>query len=183
MRPGCNSLAAARLTYDTEAAAVWLDPPVEDGRPAQQVCSIHAGTLTAPLGWTVTDRRLIGVGCVEQPQTSNVEPAPSPFIEARRAARAARVPTESPAPTRVMEPLEEETPEQEPVLVQEGGRPATPAPAARSNPDPAPDKGASDPPKADTKARGKLLERAFEWTGPQHSVLTTGHDHRPRRND
>jgi hypothetical protein len=147
MRPGCDRPAAARLTYSTAEAAVWLDRPLEDGQPAQQVCSIHAATLTAPLGWTVTDRRLVGVGPVDAPlQPPIVEEEVSPFTE---------------APAAVVEPTH--------TGVEEAVEPAESA--SRMTP------------KADTKSKGKLLERAFEWTGPQHSVLTTGHDHRPRRQD
>lgn len=137
MRPGCDRPAAARLTYDTEAAAVWLDPPIEDGQPAQQVCGIHAGTLTAPLGWTVTDRRMVGVG-------DHAEPACAPVVD------------------------RDVSPVVETVLAAS---------------DQAPEQSAPERPKADTGSRGKLLERAFEWTGPQHSVLTTGHGHRRNRRD
>jgi hypothetical protein len=57
MRPGCDRPVAARLTFDPVGCAVWLDPPVLDEEPVQLVCSIHAATLTVPLGWSVTDRR------------------------------------------------------------------------------------------------------------------------------
>lgn len=194
MRPGCDRAAAARLSYDTEAAAVWLDLPLDDGQPAQQVCSIHAASLTAPLGWTVTDRRSMAVGRADAPARSPiVETEVSPFTEARRAARSSNV-TEAPTPSDDESadapgvPVAVSDPTQ--VGATEASGKEAPDDEALDNKTPdketpdneAPDKVAASP-KAGTKSKGKLLERAFEWTGPQHSVLTTGHDHRPRRRD
>lgn len=165
MRPGCDRPAAARLSYDTAAAAVWLDRPLDDGQPAQQVCSVHAATLTAPLGWTVTDRRLVAVGHVDAPvQTPIGEGEVSPFTEAA-----------------VVEQTQPDVEQTQPGP-EEAAESAEPVSQASASQPPA-DTGASDSPKVDAKSKGKLLERAFEWTGPQHSVLTTGHDHRPRRRD
>ena len=197
MRPGCDRPAAARLTYDTEAAAVWLDRPVPDSEPAQQVCSVHAATLTAPLGWTVTDRRLMAVGPVGD--------SAHPSLSERGSATGARL-LGSPA-----EPALSEAPPSE-------GAPEEPAPVgsqpserSRSGPAEAPETAEVDQPAAvldqpaavsdqsavaeDTppakpkspkaapgrKDRPKLLDRAFEWTGPQHSVLTTERSRRVDR--
>ncbi len=301
MRPGCDRPAAARLTYDTDAAAVWLDRPVEDGQPAQQVCSVHAATLTAPLGWTVTDRRLLAVGSPEpgaersgrspgdwatqpparsteeqparvsaasspgslSPVTSSPEPAAqrsvpstgspvvgepvSPFRSDRQqepdvdpdmqpAARASE-PCESDAAVVVARPgvpmagvsgktsggdhrraplsdpdsadhdraghgsadhgsADHDTPDRDRAghdesaeRSDEPGRNRKTTGVEPGERDDRPSRsrspGRKDPDgrTAKTGSRGKLLDRAFEWTGPQHSVLTTGHDHRPRRRD
>jgi len=58
MRPGCDRPVAAQLTVDPSALAVWIDRAGDGGGMAQQVCVEHAATLTAPLGWSITDRRL-----------------------------------------------------------------------------------------------------------------------------
>ncbi len=200
MRPGCDRLAAARLTYDTAAGAVWLDPPVDDGQPAQQVCDVHAATLTAPLGWTMTDRRFIEVGASRYSLSPPViEGEVSPFAQARRAAR-----SEEPG-TFTQQTLEipDDGSAQSPTGVAAVGAPGSEAPRSEVPESHAPETDApeteapgpeaprvegpeSEVPPADepevgeapgkpgTKPRGKLLDRAFEWTGPQHSVLTTG---------
>jgi len=36
---------------------VWLDELTADPEPVQEVCEFHAERLTAPRGWTVSDRR------------------------------------------------------------------------------------------------------------------------------
>ncbi|MCB9387215.1 MAG: DUF3499 family protein [Microthrixaceae bacterium] len=210
MRPGCDRPAAARLTYDTEAAAVWLDRPVPDSEPAQQVCSVHAATLTAPLGWTVTDRRLMAVGPVGD--------SAHPSLSERGSATGARLLGSPAEPARSEAPPSEGAPE-EPAPV--GSRPSD---RSRSGPAEAPETaevdqpaavldqpaavldqpaavldkpaavdqpaGAEDTPPAKPKSpkaapgrkdRPKLLDRAFEWTGPQHSVLTTERSRRVDR--
>lgn len=128
MRPGCDRPVAASLTYDTQAVAVWLDRSEDAGELAQHVCSVHAATLTAPLGWTVTDRRLVAVAPAD-------DSAPAPPA----------------APDPVLEADESDAPE---------------ASTATASPE--------DPDLLRGRPKGKLLDRAFEWTGPQHSVLTTG---------
>jgi hypothetical protein len=48
------------FTYD--GAEVWLDDlsaPLRS-EPGIELCSRHADTKTAPVGWTLTDRRLAG---------------------------------------------------------------------------------------------------------------------------
>ncbi|MEZ5350113.1 MAG: DUF3499 family protein [Microthrixaceae bacterium] len=197
MRPGCDRPAAARLTYDTEAAAVWLDRPVPDSEPAQQVCSVHAATLTAPLGWTVTDRRLMAVGPVGD--------SAHPSLSERGSATGARL-LGSPAEPALSEAPPSEGAPEEPAPV--GSRPSE---RSRSGPAEAPETAEVDQPAAvlnqpaavsdqsavaeDTppakpkspkaapgrKDRPKLLDRAFEWTGPQHSVLTTERSRRVDR--
>lgn len=184
MRPGCDRPAAARLTYDTEAAAVWLDRPLDDGQPAQQVCSVHAATLTAPLGWTVTDRRLVAVGYPEASlQPPILEGGVSPFTEERPTARS------SAEPDAPVTPDEEQAgvPESPAAIVESTATRTVEAarPSARSQVVETEHREGESPAaeSAEPKSRGKLLERAFEWTGPQHSVLTTGYGRRPRRRD
>lgn len=161
MRPGCDRPVAACLTYDTEVAAVWLDRPVTDGEPAQQVCSVHAATLTAPLGWTVTDRRLLAVG-----SRSAADVAESSASSAEPERRTDEIELDEIVPDGV------ERREVEPVPI-EANEPHEDAAAASNE--------ASGNGLPAAKPAGKLLDRAFAWTGPQHSVLTTGHDHRPQR--
>lgn len=104
MRPGCDRLVAARLTFDPVGCAVWLDPPVDDDEPAQQVCSIHAATLTVPVDWTVTDRRFGAVGSADPPESRAVsarsvpraDPAPSDADGGTDAARGADAPGADP---------------------------------------------------------------------------------------
>ena len=197
MRPGCDRPAAARLTYDTEAAAVWLDRPVPDSEPAQQVCSVHAATLTAPLGWTVTDRRLMAVGPVGD--------SAHPSLSERGSATGARL-LGSPAEPALSEAPPSEGAPEEPAPV--GSQPSErsrsgpaedpetaevePAAAVLDQPAAVSDQpaGAEDTPPAKPKSpkaapgrkdRPKLLDRAFEWTGPQHSVLTTERSRRVDR--
>ncbi|MFV0317584.1 MAG: DUF3499 family protein [Microthrixaceae bacterium] len=198
MRPGCDRTAAARLTYDTEVAAVWLDRPDPDSEPAQQVCSVHAATLTAPLGWTVTDRRMMAVG------PSNDE-APRPSSDGVDTGAGELGATLEPlgrddsagGVVEHLEPVASEdegrlplsgldAPSDEPL----GGR--SEVPAAQLD-DPTRDHSPASEPKesgtggssgrSGSKGRQKLLDRAFEWTGPQHSVLTTDRVvHPPRPN-
>jgi len=165
MRPGCDRPVAARLTYDTVACAVWLDGPVADDEPSQQVCSVHAATLTAPLGWTVTDRRLA---------TVVAEPPVGPPVGA---AAASSPPTLEAVPERAPEAAAVPAPSTE----------SAAAPVAAAAPaEPA----ADDQPAAKVVRRSRagaerprLLDRAFEWTGPQHSVLTQKPDDEPSAGD
>ena len=134
MRPGCDRRATACLTYDADRSEVWLQDPRADDEPAQVVCSLHAETLTVPLGWTVTDRRSSAMGAV----------VPVPAQEPASQASA------EPEPAPVHEPRPEAEPETENSPVADVTTPKRPKPNKNS-----------------------LLDRAFEWTGPQHSVLTT----------
>lgn len=153
VRPGCDRPAAARLTYDTVAGAVWLERPIDGDEPAQQVCSVHAATLTVPLGWTVTDRRSL----------------PEPQRAGRGESAVAEDPPAEDPPAEAPSPAEEPTSAEElspdtPAAAEEPrptrGKPEAGEPAARARRKPA-------------RANGSnLLDRAFEWTGPQRSVLT-----------
>jgi hypothetical protein len=47
------------MSYDYNARQVWVDPlavPIEPGA-AYAFCTAHAGRLTPPVGWTLSDRR------------------------------------------------------------------------------------------------------------------------------
>ena len=57
-RPGCDTVAAAKLTYDYARRTVWLDPfegELEVG--AWGMCAAHADGLRVPVGWARDDRR------------------------------------------------------------------------------------------------------------------------------
>lgn len=58
-RPGCQSPAAAWLTYDYGAQRVWLDDAgAGDGGNRWALCASHATGLRAPKGWAQVDRRV-----------------------------------------------------------------------------------------------------------------------------
>ncbi len=181
MRPGCDRLVAARLTFDPVGRAVWLDPPAESGEPVQQVCSIHAATLTVPLGWTVTDRRFESVGAPapadprsDGPRLRAVED-PLAVAPLERVAREP-VPVEA-VPT---EPDAAEPVPVEPVASVEPERSVSPPVPSLAEPsDAAPEEPGTEASPAvvvrrrrTDRQRPGLLDRAFGWTGPQRSVLT-----------
>ncbi|MDJ0770508.1 MAG: DUF3499 family protein [Ilumatobacter sp.] len=57
-RTGCSDDAAVTLTYQYALAQVWLDHLSAERDPhGYDLCSRHAGRLTAPQGWHVRDRR------------------------------------------------------------------------------------------------------------------------------
>jgi hypothetical protein len=56
-RLGCNSVAAATFTFDTDELVVWLDAPADDGARAGELCERHVEQLTPPQGWRLSDRR------------------------------------------------------------------------------------------------------------------------------
>jgi hypothetical protein len=171
MRPGCDREVAARLTFDPVGCAVWLDPPVAGDEPVQQVCSIHAATLTVPVGWTVTDRRFDAASSDAAAPRRLPEPvAPSEPVEPPEAvAPVAEAPSEpvepSVAPPTPVEPavVERSTPEQ-PIAERPAGArtgDAPPAVVVRRRRD---------------DRRPSLLDRALRSSGPQHSVLTHQQD-------
>ena len=45
------------MSFDSDMLEVWLDELTPDPEPVQEVCEFHAERLTAPRGWTVSDRR------------------------------------------------------------------------------------------------------------------------------
>ena len=51
----CSDDAAARMSYDYEAAKVWLDDRLRGH--GHVLCSSHADRFTPPVGWVVIDRR------------------------------------------------------------------------------------------------------------------------------
>ena len=181
MRPGCDRLVAARLTFDPVGCAVWLDPPAEGGEPVQQVCSIHAATLTVPLGWTVTDRRFESVGAPAPADPRSDGPHLRAVEDSRPVAPLERVARE-PVP---VEPVPVEAVPVEPDAVEQvasGERermasPPAPIPAEPSDATPEEPGGEVSPAvvvrrRRTDRQRPGLLDRAFGWTGPQRSVLT-----------
>jgi hypothetical protein len=153
---------AASLTYDTESVSVWLDRAEAGGEMAQQVCAAHAANLTVPLGWTVTDRRLAPVG-----SAGPLAPEPAPPAEDAGVgdAGAEDAGTEDgPDGTSAGTGAPEAGVPEAEVRPAGGGRSGEAAGRVPEGEAPRP---------ARRKPKG-LLDRAFEWTGPQHSVLTTG---------
>lgn len=157
MRPGCDRPATARLTYDPVACDLWLDPLGPTRAAVQELCEFHVERLTVPRGWTVNDRRPGSEPDRAVAEGPEVEDSEAPVAEAPVAERAEVPVAEAPE----VEGSEVEDP------VPEALTPAE-APMAAE----APDDGAPDAPSEGPASSG-LLGRAFAWTGPQHSVLTT----------
>lgn len=58
-RPLCSRDAAATLRYDYAAGVVMVDPMSAVRDPHEyDMCAWHAGTLRAPHGWNVVERRV-----------------------------------------------------------------------------------------------------------------------------
>lgn len=56
-RPDCSVHAEVTLTYEYRTSHVWLDTLSPERDPhSYDLCGRHAAMLTAPLGWTVSDR-------------------------------------------------------------------------------------------------------------------------------
>ena len=53
----CGEPAAAQFAFDAMASLVWLDPVDDIAVHAGYLCADHAEALTAPLHWTLQDRR------------------------------------------------------------------------------------------------------------------------------
>jgi hypothetical protein len=62
------------MSFNYDGAELWLDdlsaPPQADGRI--ELCSRHADTRTAPIGWTINDRRRASDRHLFIPLESNV---------------------------------------------------------------------------------------------------------------
>ncbi len=55
----CGTPAAAVMSFTYDGAEVWLDDlsaPLDPGAGVE-LCSHHADSRTAPVGWTLSDRR------------------------------------------------------------------------------------------------------------------------------
>ena len=55
----CGAPAGIKMTFAYDARLVWLDdltPPVTPGL-AYAMCESHADRFTAPVGWSLLDRR------------------------------------------------------------------------------------------------------------------------------
>ena len=53
----CGEPAVAQFAFDAMASLVWLDPVEDIAVHAGYLCAGHAESLTAPLHWTLQDRR------------------------------------------------------------------------------------------------------------------------------
>lgn len=54
----CSTTATALMRFDYAAARIWIDD--QDGgadRFAYPFCDGHAASMTAPVGWSLDDRR------------------------------------------------------------------------------------------------------------------------------
>jgi len=84
------------MSFNSDVLEVWLDELTTDPEPVQEVCEFHAERLTAPRGWTVSDRRAprpadevlpsgrppATVATTHQPvATTPVVSAPAPLVE------------------------------------------------------------------------------------------------------
>jgi hypothetical protein len=90
VRSGCNSPAAAILTYDREAQTAYLyavdDPST---RTPGDLCDRHVGRLVLPRSWQLDDRRERAV----EPEPAPAEVAPP---KAKRPKKLRAVPTAAP---------------------------------------------------------------------------------------
>ncbi len=57
----CGVLATAAMSYHYDSRRVWVDDFAPSSIPGTTyaMCETHAGRLTPPVGWTLTDRRNI----------------------------------------------------------------------------------------------------------------------------
>ena len=63
MKTSCTRCAASAdvfMSYDYAGRQVWLEDLFEPPEPntGYPMCNAHAGRLTPPVGWTLSDRRL-----------------------------------------------------------------------------------------------------------------------------
>jgi len=58
-KPGCNTSAAATLTYDYAGRTAWIELLHDEAHPMRHdLCGDHADALTVPNGWALQDRRV-----------------------------------------------------------------------------------------------------------------------------
>ncbi|MDP3984246.1 MAG: DUF3499 family protein, partial [Acidimicrobiia bacterium] len=55
----CSSPASTLMMYSYADRLIWLDDLTVADAPGYAMCGHHAGRLTPPLGWTLTDRRTV----------------------------------------------------------------------------------------------------------------------------
>ena len=56
-RPGCGAPAATSLVFQYAARTVWLHDLGDPDPAVMELCELHAGRVTVPLGWVGHDRR------------------------------------------------------------------------------------------------------------------------------
>jgi hypothetical protein len=179
MRPGCDRAATARLTYDPVACELWLDPLSGSRAAVQELCDFHVERLTVPRGWTVTDRRTDGATSPPAPagrRPADVTVDVTDTLTADAPGGAADVPDvpEEAAVDDVVEDTEADADTDVDVVGVIGEKDAADdtedaeVAAVEADAD-----GDAGPASGDGPPSSSLLGRAFAWTGPQHSVLTT----------
>lgn len=180
MRPGCDRVAAARLTYDTIGCQVWLDDLAERTGRNQEICILHAERLTVPRGWALEDRRSDEPPLFVPPPSAPA--ATRPRAEGRAGRRRNSSGSHPAAQTmELFEVLRQELAEAE-AAAEPVPEPAldpvaetAPEPAPEPAPDPVPEtvpEPVDDELPAALQATSPLLSRAFATTGHQRSVLT-----------
>lgn len=55
----CGVPASSLMAYSYADRHIWLEDLVAADLPGYAMCASHAGRLTPPLGWTLTDRRSV----------------------------------------------------------------------------------------------------------------------------
>jgi hypothetical protein len=146
MRQGCGRTAQARLEMNAPELLVVLEDLLNPDDPVQMLCGLHANSLRAPLGWSISDNRSgRGVTPADIPRART---GPSASEEADAVSEESEA-SEKSEP----EESESEQSESEDLKTDE-------ADSSKPTPRRAP------------AHKESLLGRAFEWTGDQHSVLT-----------
>ncbi len=165
MRQGCARTAEARLIITPGELLVTLEDLTDPDEPTQMVCNSHANSIRPPVGWSVFDRRK---GHSQSRKAASPGDSGSP---GETAAPDESVATGSPgeilaepsveSAARSVEPTEETA---DATFNRGDGTELD----VEVDPEP-------DPELEKSNASG-LLGRAFEWTGPQRSVLTQDSD-------
>jgi hypothetical protein len=58
VRPGCDRVAAATMSYDYRQRSVWIQALARDRDPhVYELCEVCAQKMTPPQGWVLTDLR------------------------------------------------------------------------------------------------------------------------------
>jgi hypothetical protein len=87
-RPGCKEPATASVTFNSDARSVWLDHVGRLHATAGYLCHRHATSLSAPVGWTLHDRRDVAHVLErrgESPAAEQAQTEPSPELEVEAA--------------------------------------------------------------------------------------------------
>lgn len=171
MRQGCARTAEARLIITPGELLVTLEDLTDPDEPTQMVCNSHANSIRPPVGWSVSDRRK---GHSQSWKAASPGDTGSPGDSGspgETAATGKSVATGSPGEILAEPPVESAARSVEPTEeIADAGFNLHDGAEIDVEGDPEPDPGREKP-----NASG-LLGRAFEWTGPQRSVLTQDSD-------